>query len=212
MRTIPSFWAIVLQSNTSVLFAPCHVSVTRATNGSFRHPTCTQRAADRPSHLHPYHALVVSGIQRATDGSFMHPTCTQRGQESGQWALSPAPWYVCTHVTSQWLLASRSDWQVLYAPNLHPESSWWALSPPCKMHPRCDHFPCTQNVAPQRLPAPQRATDGLFTHQTCFQRVADRPSRPFKMRPCDHFPCTQMLCPSNYPQIVAYGLTDGLIL
>ena len=57
------------------------------------HPTCIQRAAEGPSHLHS--CCVCShitsqwpiGIQRATDGSFAHPTSFQSGQRT----LSPAP-------------------------------------------------------------------------------------------------------------------------
>jgi hypothetical protein len=67
--------------------------IQRATDGSFMHPTCTQRAADGPSHLHSCYvcAHVTSqwliGIQRATNGSFAHPTSFKSGQRT----LSPAP-------------------------------------------------------------------------------------------------------------------------
>jgi hypothetical protein len=43
----------------------------------------------------------------------------------------------------------------------------------------------------------QRATDGSFTHQTCFQRAADGPSHLFKNASSRSFP-TQTLRPSDY--------------
>jgi len=83
-----------------------------ATDGSFMHPTCTQRAPDGPSH--PLLKCILAAIifpasknvapqrlpapERATDGLFTHQTCFQRAADgpSRPFKMRPRDHFPCT--------------------------------------------------------------------------------------------------------------------